>query len=106
MAHRACDYPVLSKAQNEIVRRQWERFRAPFREEWSKKFGLWPISGGENWPGHHVRDLKHGGNPIDPNGIIPAEPVVHDDFGRKYPACYKGEEPWSQVGADLPYTDD
>lgn len=102
--HCCCDYPTLTKAENEVARKQWERFRDAFREEWSKKFGEWP-AGKESWAGHHIRDLKHGGDPTDPNNIIPVEPGAHDEFGRRYPACYAGKDPWNKVGPDLPYTD-
>jgi hypothetical protein len=53
----------------------------------------------------HIRDLQHGGNPVDPNNVFPAQPSVHDIYTRAYPACYGGQAPWNTVGPDLPYTD-
>ena len=99
-----CDYPTLTKEQNAASRKKWENFRDSFRDQWSKKFGDWPADA-ENWPGHHIRDLKHGGDPTDRNNILPAEPSVHDEFGRQYPACYDGRAPWNTVGPNLPYLD-
>jgi hypothetical protein len=103
--HCCCNYTELSKEENETQRDIWDAFRASFRDDWSKKFGQWPFENGENWPGHHVRDLKHGGNPVDRNNIIPAQPGVHKVFTKAYPACYGGQSPWNTVGPDLPYTD-
>jgi len=60
---------------------------------------------GKAFPGHHVRDLQHGGDPVDPNNIIPAQPDVHEVFNEQYPACYDGKAPWNTVGPNLPYTD-
>ncbi|OJT18207.1 hypothetical protein BO221_42805 [Archangium sp. Cb G35] len=103
--HCCCNYTELSKEENETQRDIWDAFRASFRDDWSKKFGQWPFENGENWPGHHVHDLKHGGNPVDRNNIIPAQPGVHKTFTKAYPACYSGQSPWNTVGPDLPYTD-
>jgi hypothetical protein len=103
--HCCCNYSELSKEENETQRDIWDAFRASFRDDWSKKFGQWPFENGENWPGHHVRDLKHGGNPVDRNNIIPAQPGVHKVYTKAYPACYGGQSPWNTVGPDLPYTD-
>jgi hypothetical protein len=103
--HCCCDYPELSKDEIETQRDKWDDFRNSFREGWSKKFGQWPFEHGENWPGHHVRDLKRGGNPVDRNNIIPAQPGVHKVYTKAYPACYGGQSPWNTVGPDLPYTD-
>ncbi|WPB76909.1 hypothetical protein KYC5002_49020 [Archangium violaceum] len=103
--HCCCDYPTLPKAAKEVERKRWEKIRDSFRDDWSKKFGEWPVDGGISWPGHHIRDLWHGGNPVDPNNIIPVQPSVHDEFNRAYPACYAGQAPWNTVGPDLPYTD-
>jgi len=102
--HCCCDYPTVTKEQNNVARKKWENFRDSFRDQWSKKFGQWPADG-ENWPGHHLRDLKHGGDPTDRNNILPTEPSVHDEFGRQYPACYEGRPPWNTVGPNLPYLD-
>ncbi|HZH14729.1 MAG TPA: hypothetical protein VE057_10275 [Archangium sp.] len=103
--HCCCDYPTLPKAKKEVERKKWDNIRESFRQKWSKKFGEWPDEGDVSWPGHHIRDLWHGGDPVDPNNIIPAEPGVHDEYGRQYPGCYAGQAPWNTVGPDLPYTD-
>ncbi|ATB31172.1 hypothetical protein [Melittangium boletus] len=103
--HCCCDYPELSPVDNATRRKQWEKFRESYREGWSKKFGAWPEESEVSWPGHHIRDLKHGGNPVDPNNLFPAKPSVHDLYNRAYPACYSGQSPWNTVGPDLPYTD-
>lgn len=103
--HCCCDYPELSPAENAARRKEWEKFRESYREGWSEKFGKWPEEGEVFWPGHHIRDLKRGGNPVDPSNIFPAKPSVHDIYNRAYPACYDGQPPWNTVGPNLPYTD-
>jgi hypothetical protein len=103
--HCCCDYTELSKQATRVERDKWENRRNTFRQEWSKRFGNWPEETGKAWPGHHVRDLKHGGDPIDANNVFPAMPSVHDVYTREYPGCYDGKAPWNTVGADLPYTD-
>lgn len=103
--HCCCDYPTLSPATKEIARRKWEGFRKSFRKSWSERFGSWPDEEGVSWPGHHLRDLQHGGDPVDPNNLIPAQPRAHDLYNRAYPACYGGRPPWNTVGPDLPYLD-
>jgi len=103
--HCCCDYPKLPPDKKEDERKRWENFRTSFRKDWSKKFGDWPEEEGVAWPGHHVRDLHHGGDPVDPNNIIPVEPGVHTVFNRAYPACYGGQAPWNTVGPNLPYSD-
>lgn len=103
--HCCCNYPELSPEENATRRKEWEKFRESYREGWSEKFGKWPEEGEVSWPGHHIRDLKHGGNPVDPSNIFPAKPSVHDIYNRAYPACYGGQPPWNTVGPNLPYTD-
>jgi hypothetical protein len=103
--HCCCNYTELSKEENSSRRDAWDDFRDVFREEWSRKFGEWPIENGEHWPGHHIHDLKHGGPPTDRNNILPVPSVVHSVLNREYPACYSGKGPWSTVGPDLPYRD-
>ncbi|HYO71788.1 MAG TPA: hypothetical protein VEU33_37490 [Archangium sp.] len=104
--HCCCNYAQLNPAGTAVLREQWDSVRNAFRREWSEKFGLWPTTnGGRFWPGHHIRDLAHGGDPVDPNNIIPAEPDVHDVLNEQYPACYDGKAPWNTVGPNLPYTD-
>lgn len=88
------------------LRDAWDRVRESFRRNWSEKFGEWPVEDGMSWPGHHIRDLQHGGDPVNPNNIIPVEPDIHGVFNEQYPACYDGKAPWNTVGPDLPYTDD
>jgi hypothetical protein len=98
--------PAMSTKPGQAQERQrWDSIRASFRDAWSKKFGTWPSEGGASWPGHHIRDLWHGGDPVDPNNIMPVEPGVHKVFTDQYPACYAGEAPWNTVGPDLPYSD-
>jgi hypothetical protein len=103
--HCCCNYPVLPKVKKEAERKRWDNIRDTFREKWSKKFGDWPTENGPSWPGHHIRDLWHGGDPVDPNNIIPAQPDVHKVFNDQYPVCYDGKAPWNTAGVDLPYTD-
>jgi hypothetical protein len=103
--HCCCDYRTLAPAEKKPLRDAWESVRESFRRDWSRRFGEWPSEGGKYWPGHHIRDLWHGGDPVDPNNVIPAEPVVHDIYNKAYPACYAGQAPWNTVGPNLPYTD-
>jgi hypothetical protein len=103
--HCCCNYTELSAQGTRAARKKWEGKRSTFRREWSEKFGTWPEQDSASWPGHHIWDLKHGGDPVDPNNIIPAEPGVHEVFNDQYPACYGGQSPWNTVGPNLPYTD-
>ncbi len=105
ITHCCCDYPVLSKDATQAARDRWEAIRESFREDWSKKFGNWPLERGKSWPGHHIRDLKHGGDPVDPDNILPTPPAIHDVLNKEYPRCYDGGPPWNTVGPDLPYSD-
>jgi hypothetical protein len=103
--HCCCDYRTLSPGEKASARKKWDNFRKSFRKDWSKKFGDWPEDDGVPWAGHHIRDLHHGGDPVDPNNVLPAEPSVHDVFNKAYPACYEGQAPWNTVGPNLPYSD-
>jgi hypothetical protein len=103
--HCCCNYSTLPKTVTEAERRKWEKIREAFREAWGKRFGEWPVTSNKAWPGHHIRDLWHGGDPVDPNNIIPVEPGVHDMFTKLYPMCYSGQAPWTTVGPNLPYSD-
>jgi hypothetical protein len=103
--HCCCNYSTLAKAENDAARQEWKNAMKSFRGAWSQRFGEWPSSDGVSWPGHHIRDLWHGGNPVDPNNVFPAQPGVHDLYNRAYPACYVGQPPWNTVGPALPYTD-
>jgi hypothetical protein len=105
MTHCCCNYNTLSPRENKAQRDRWRSIRSAFREEWSKKFGDWPAEEGVAWPGHHIRDLLHGGDPVDPNNIIPIQPEVHEAFNDQYPACYGGQAPWNTAGPNWPYTD-
>lgn len=55
---------------------------------------------------HCIYDLWHGGDPVDPNNLIPVQPDVHAVFNEQYPLCYGGKAPWNSAGLDMPYTDD
>ena len=103
--HCCCNYPTLPPAMKEMERKKWDRIRKAFRKEWSARFGEWPDENGKFFPAHHVQDLQHGGDPIDPNNIFPAQPDTHDEYTEQYPRCYEGEAPWNTAGPDLPYTD-
>jgi hypothetical protein len=105
ITHCCCNYPTLTPEANEAQRKKWENIRNSFREDWSKKFGNWPTEKGRSWPGHHIRDLKHGGDPTDPNNILPYPPELHEVLNDEYPACYDGRDLWGKIGPDLPYTD-
>jgi hypothetical protein len=103
--HCCCDFPKLKPADKEPLRKQWENGRAGLRRKFSEIYGEWPMSGGDNWPGHHIHDLWHGGAPTDLENIIPVQPDIHDVFTKQYPQCYAGSAPWNTVGPDLPYQD-
>ena len=103
--HCCCKFPTLPKAKKEAERKKWDNIRESFRQKWGKKFGEWPSENGTSWAGHHIRDLWHGGDPVDPNNIFPAQPDAHKVFTDQYPAGYDGQPPWNTVGPDLPYTD-
>jgi hypothetical protein len=103
--HCCCKFPTRTKAENDAARQQWKNAMKSFRNDWSHRFGKWPIENGKAWPGHHIRDLWHGGDPVDPNNVFPTHPDVHDVYTEQYPACYEGKSPWNTVGPDLPYTD-
>lgn len=103
--HCCCDYTPLTPAANKAAREQWKNKTKSLRRDWGEKFGEWPRSGEEHWPGHHIRDLLHGGASTDLNNILPTPPTIHEVFNQQYPACYAGTAPWNTVGPDLPYTD-
>lgn len=91
--------------QNRALREQWKNQTKTLRKRWGEKFGGWPKGDQDHWPGHHLRDLLHGGSPTDLNNILPTPSAVHDVFNKEYPACYAGGTPWNAVGPDLPYSD-
>lgn len=102
--HCCCKYP---KAPDAAARRdKWDAARKSFREKWAKEFGGWPLQpDGTSWPGHHIRDLRYGGDPVAENNVLPVRPDVHDIFSKEYPLCYSGNSQWSKVGVDRPYVD-
>lgn len=102
--HCCCDVPVISSSAG--PRKKWENAKKTLRKKWSEIYGDWPETpSGDSWPGHHMDDLKHGGEPTELGNVVPAPPDVHDVFNEEYPRCYEGGAPWNRVGADLPYTD-
>jgi hypothetical protein len=103
--HCCCDFVPLKTADKEVLRRQWEGATKSIRRRFAEEYGDWPSTGGANWPGHHVRDLKHGGHPTDLGNIFPAQPEIHAVFTKQYPACYAGMAPWNTPGPALPYKD-
>jgi hypothetical protein len=103
--HCCCDYTPFSAAANEALRKQWNAQRKTLRQRWAEVFGAWPTARGINYPGHHIRDLGHGGAPTDLGNIVPVHPDIHEVFNAQYPACYQGSSPWNSVGPDLPYRD-
>ncbi|NTX62613.1 hypothetical protein HUA74_18325 [Myxococcus sp. CA051A] len=102
ITHCCCDYPVTDPT---LTRRQWDNARDNYRRDWIAEFGGWPQSGGRNWPGHHVRDLGHGGHPTDPRNVFPVPDAVHTIINSAYPQCYARGSRWSTVGPDRPYLD-
>lgn len=104
LTHCCCDYPTVSDTQ---ARRDiWKNARDGFRNEWAREFGAWPKSGsGDHWPGHHIFDLWHGGDPTAPGNVLPVPTEVHKVINDAYPACYAGGSQWSNVGFDRPYVD-
>lgn len=105
LTHCCCDYPALPPSQTELLRKTWENARKGFRKSWAEDFGAWPKTGGDNWPGHHISDLLHGGDPTAPGNVLPVPPDVHDVINKAYPACYANEGKWKAIGPDLPYSD-
>jgi len=103
--HCCCDFPTLTKEDNKVSRELWNSEREALRRKWSEIYGDWPMQGSKAWPGHHIRDLWHGGDPTDLGNIVPVRPDIHDIFGQQYPQCYQGGSPWNTVGPDLPYRD-
>lgn len=103
--HCCCDFIPLTKEEKKPLREQWEARMDSLRKRWGDIYGEWPKTGGVNWPGHHIRDLHHGGHPTDLGNIVPVRPDIHAVLNKQYPACYQGSAPWNSVGPDLPYTD-
>jgi hypothetical protein len=103
ITHCCCDYPEVKDTAP--LRDQWTSKRDSFRRKWGEEFGGWPQSGEANYPGHHIRDLLHGGDPVAEGNVLPTPTTVHDVLNKQYPQCYKGGSQWSTVGPDRPYTD-
>ncbi|RKH76645.1 hypothetical protein D7Y21_38510 [Corallococcus sp. AB045] len=103
ITHCCCDYPTVSDGK--WRRDTWQSARESFRRKWSSEFGDWPkTSGGENWAGHHIFDLAHGGAPTAAGNVIPVPGDVHKVFTNEYPACYAPGGKWLTPGPDRPYT--
>ena len=104
ITHCCCDYPTVKDVADR--RDQWDNVKKSFRRKGGEGFGEWPMeSNGNSWPGHHIRDLLHGGAPKAENNVLPVPPSVHDVLNKEYPACYSGSSRWKTVGPSLPYTD-
>lgn len=58
---------------------------------------------GKPYPGHHVHDLGHGGNPTDWDNIFPYPRDLHETLPKIYTQCYAGTGPWRGIGPDYPY---
>jgi hypothetical protein len=103
ITHCCCAYP---KATDTAARREsWKGARDTFRKKWGEEFGEWPKRGNEHWPGHHIRDLQRGGDPIASGNVLPVPPDVHAVFTDEYPMCYAGGGKWSTVGPARPYVE-
>ncbi|RKH51096.1 hypothetical protein [Corallococcus llansteffanensis] len=103
ITHCCCDYPKV--ADGEWRRTTWQNAREGFRNKWSAEFGDWPKTGGENWAGHHIFDLAHGGEPTAPGNVLPVPGAVHKTFNFEYPACYAPGGKWLTPGPARPYVD-
>ncbi|WP_434300224.1 hypothetical protein [Corallococcus exiguus] len=104
ITHCCCDYPKVS--DGEWRRKTWQSAREGFRRKWSSEFGEWPkTGGGENWAGHHIFDLAHGGPPTAGGNVIPVPGDVHTVFTNEYPACYAPGGKWLTPGPERPYAD-
>jgi hypothetical protein len=104
LSHCCCDYPIVAGTSSR--RQQWDNIRDTFRRQWGRRFGNWPTDAdGNNWPGHHIHDLQHGGPPVNPSNILPVATDIHATFTDAYPQCYAGGGRWTFVGPDRPYAD-
>lgn len=102
--HCCCDYPPAADLKQR--RDAWERGIDAFRRKWAREFGAWPTEpDGSNWPGHHIRDLKHGGDPTADRNVLPASPATHKVINSAYLACYAGKGDWSKAGPYWPYSE-
>jgi hypothetical protein len=103
ITHCCCDYPEVDDAAS--LRELWTNKRESFRRKWGEEFGGWPKRGDTSYPGHHIRDLLHGGDPVAEGNVLPVPGDVHGVLNKEYPLCYKGGSKWSMVGPDRPYSD-
>lgn len=103
ITHCCCDWPESTPNKN--ARDVWERGRDGYRGDWTKEFGEWPKDGERSWPGHHIHDLLHGGDPLSRDNILPTPPQTHKLYNDAYPACYAGGGRWAQPGPEIPYVD-
>ncbi|WP_368670558.1 hypothetical protein [Myxococcus sp. AM011] len=104
ITHCCCDYAAVPNVP--ALRRIWDSARRGYRNAWAQEFGAWPrVPGGDNWPGHHIHDLLHGGHPTARNNVLPMPPEVHDVANKAYPQCYAGDARWRTIGLDRPYAD-
>jgi hypothetical protein len=102
--HCCCDYPRAADMQQR--RDAWESGINAFRRKWAKEFGEWPTEpDGSNWPGHHIWDLLHGGEPTADRNVLPAPPDTHKVINSAYLACYAGKGDWSKPGPYWPYAE-
>lgn len=103
VTHCCCDYPTSG---SEKLRKEWDRAREKFRTEWGKEFGDWPTTAsGDPWPGHHVRDLQHGGSAAARDNVLPVPGDVHKTLNDEYRACYAPGSRWARPGPPRPYAD-
>jgi hypothetical protein len=103
ITHCCCNYATIDP---EISRKRWDRSREQFRNEWGSDYGAWPTNAaGKPWPGHHIRDLMHGGAPVDGNNVLPVPTEVHKVLNDEYPECYTPDSKWTRPGPPRPYAD-
>jgi hypothetical protein len=103
ITHCCCNYATSSSKEG---RKAWERGREKFRREWGEDFGQWPTDdAGKHWPGHHIEDLLHGGDPTGHDNVLPVPPEVHQSLNSEYPSCYLPGSRWAQPGPSKPYAD-
>lgn len=106
ITHCCCDWPTAPPTSTQKARAEWSRGREKFREQWSNEVaGEWPNGPDRFWDGHHIRDLLHGGDPLDPDNVLPVPPEVHGILGKEYLACYAGGGRWAQPGHERPYAE-
>jgi len=104
ITHCCCDHPIASDARQR--RDTWEAARKKFRDDWARDFGEWPKEpSGTHWPGHHIHDLLHGGDPVGSKNVLPVPPTFHSAINSAYPQCYAGTGGWASAGPEYPYVD-